>query len=157
MISLSLRSCHAVNDEGIIAMCENFSGAQAYRTQYPNPANDKERYAELNKIDLSSNIGYLNVADIKSITNRSMKSIAVNLMSSLIDLCVWGDYLITSDGILEFCMANPDSPFRRLNHCGCYKVSDDSRLWFMSSFKHCVINYIRVEDFGVDIDYKSFI
>ena len=25
----------------------------------------------------------------------------------------------------------------------------------MSSFKHCVINYIRIEEFGIEIDYKS--
>ena len=84
-----------------------------------------------------------------------MKSIAVNLMSSLSDLCLWGCYQISNDGILELCMAHPDSKLHRINHCGCYKVSDDSRLWFMSSFKHCVINYIRIEEFGIEIDYKS--
>ena len=86
-----------------------------------------------------------------------MKSIAVNLMSSIRDLCVWGNYKISNDGILELCMAHPESRLRRVNHCGCYKVSDDSRLWFMSSFKTCVINYIRVEEFGIDIDYKSVV
>ena len=52
-------------------------------------------------------------------------------------------------------MAHPESPLRRINHCGCYKVSDDSRLWFMSSFKHSVINYNKVEEFGGSIDYTS--
>ena len=119
------------------------------------PKNDDERYKELNKVDLTSNIRYLNVGDYKNLSNRSMKAIAVNLMSSLIDLCVWGNYKLTNDGILELCMAHPDSKLRRINHCGCYKVSDDSRLWFMSSFKQCVINYIRVEEFGNEIDYNS--
>ena len=136
-------------------MCENFSDAQSHRKNYRNPTSDAERYRELNKVDLKSYLQYLNVGDIKNLSNRSLKSIAVNLMSSLVDICVWGNYQITNDGILELCMAHPDSKLRRVNHCGCYKVSDDSRLWFMSSFKHTVINYIRVEEFGNDIDFNS--
>ena len=37
IVSLNLRSCHAITDAGIIEMCENFSGAKAYRKEYPNP------------------------------------------------------------------------------------------------------------------------
>ena len=136
-------------------MCENFSNAQSYRKNYRNPTSDAERYKEIIKDDLKSYLQYLNVGDIKNLSNRALKSIAVNLMSSLVDVCVWGNYLITNDGILELCMAHSGSKLRRINHCGCYKVSDDSRLWFMSSFKHTVINYIRVEEFGNDIDYNS--
>ena len=136
-------------------MCENFSDAAIHRKLYPNPANDDERYKELYKLELKSTLNYLNVGDIKNLSNRCMKSIAFNLMGSLLDLCVWGNYKITNDGILELCMAGPDSKFRRINHCGCYKVSDDSRLWFMTSFKSCVISYIKVEEFAADIDYKS--
>ena len=99
----------------------------------------------------------MNIGDIKNVTNRSLRTIAVNLMSSIVDLCVWGCYKVTNDGILELCMAHPESKLRRINHCGCYKVSDDSRLWFMSSFKTCVINYIRVEEFGTGIDYDSIV
>lgn len=155
LISLILRSCHSITDEGIINMCENFSDAQSHRKLFPQPKTDEERYKELNKVDLSSYLRFLNVADCKELSNRSMKSIAVNLMSSLVDLCVWGNFKLTNDGILELCMAHPDSKLSRINHCGCYKVSDDSRLWFMSSFKQCVINYIRVEEFGIGIDYSN--
>ena len=104
---------------------------------------------------MESNLAYLNIGDIKGLSNRTMRAIAVNLMSSIVDLCIWGCYQISNDGILELCMSHPDAKLRRLNHCGCYKVSDDSRLWFMSSFKSCVINYIRVEEWGKDIDYAS--
>lgn len=106
---------------------------------------------------MTSHIAYLNVADIKNLSNRSMKSISVNLMSSLEELSVWGNYKICNDGILDLCMQHPGAKLRRINHCGCYKISDDSRIWFMTSFKHCVVNYIKVEDFGPDIDYTSYI
>ena len=157
LLSLVLRSCHSVTDEGFIEMCENFSGAKAHRIMYPSPANDDQRYKELNKVDLTSYLTYLNIGDVKNLSNRSMKSISVNLMSSLIDLCIWGNYKITNDGILDLCMSHPEAKLRRINHCGCYKVTDDSRLWFMNSFKTCVINYIRVEDFGPEIDYDAYI
>ena len=104
-----------------------------------------------------SNLAYLNIGDIKSLSNRSMRTIAVNLMSSMVDLCVWGCYKLTNDGILELCMSHPESKLRRINHCGCYKISDDSRLWFASSFKTSVIKYIRVEEFGKDIDYSQVV
>jgi len=34
-----------------------------------------------------------------------MKAIAENLFPALEDLCIWGDYYITSDGFLEICTA----------------------------------------------------
>ena len=155
MVSLQLRSCHALTDEGIIGMCEGFSRAAKHRKIYKEPKNDDERYKEIIKLDMKSYLGYLNVGDIKNLSDRAMRSIAINLMSSLIDLCIWGNYKITNNGILELCCVSQDCKFRRINHCGCYKVSDDSKIWFMTSFKSCVINYIRVEEFGAEIDYKS--
>ena len=136
-------------------MCENFSGAHEHRKKFPSPENDGQRYKELNKIDLWSNLAYLNLGDIKNLSNRAMRTIAVNLMSSMIDLCVWGCFKLNNDGVLELCMSHPENKLRRINHCGCYKISDDSRLWFASSFKTSVINYIRVEEFGKDIDYSK--
>ena len=158
LISLSVRSCHQITDSGIIEMCENFSGAKALRKEFPNPKNDTERYKELRRLDLeTSTVQFLNIADIKALTNRSMKSITTNLMYSLRDLCIWSDYHITNDGILDLCLARNDSKFNRINYCGCYKISDDARLWFSTSFKQPVINYIRIEEFGKDIDYGSYI
>ena len=138
-------------------MCENFSGAHEHRKLFPNPKDDGQRYKELNKVDLWSNLAYLNLGDIKKLTNRSMRTIAINLMSSILDLCVWGCYTLTNDGILELCMSHPEAKLRRINHCGCYKISDDSRLWFASSFKEMVINYIPVEEFGKDVDYSKVV
>ena len=88
-------------------MCEKLSGANLIRKLYPEPEDDTQRYKELNKIDLYSNLAFLNLGDIKKVSNRSMRSIAVNLMSSLQDLCIWGCYQISNDGILELCMSHP--------------------------------------------------
>ena len=90
-------------------------------------------------------------------TNRSLKSISFNLMLNLNDLSVWGNYNISNDGILELCMANRKSKLRRLNYCGCYKVTDDARLWLSTSFQQPVANYIKVEDFGKGIDLESYV
>ena len=95
---------------------------------------DFDRYKVLNKYDLKASLGYLNIADIKNLTNRSLKSISFNLMLNLYDLCLWGNYNISNDGILELCMANRRSKLKRLNYCGCYKVTDDARLWLSTSF-----------------------
>ena len=78
-------------------------------------------------------------------------------MLNLQELCIWGDYNINNDGILDLCMANKYSKFARINYCGCYKVSDDARLWFSTSFTKSILNYIRIEDFGLYIDYDSYI
>lgn len=40
LLSLQLRSCHEVTDDGIIGMSENFSGAHEHRKVFPNPIND---------------------------------------------------------------------------------------------------------------------
>ena len=121
------------------------------------PLTDYERYKQLNKYDLKASLAFLNIADIKNLTNRSLKSISFNLMLNLNDLCVWGNYNISNDGILELCMANRKSKLKRLNYCGCYKVTDDARLWLSTSFQQCVANYIKVEDFGKGIDYESYV
>lgn len=153
LISLNLRSCHKVTDDGIVDMCENLSGAKEKRVQFPNPENDSQRWKEFRKDDLKSNLVFLNVGDIKNLTNRSMMAISICLMSSLEELCVWGDYNIDSDGVLNLCMGKKEAPFRRFNYCGCYRVSDYARLWFQTSFSQAVINYIRIEEFGKDIDF----
>ena len=95
MVSLQLRSCHKVTDEGIIDMCENFSGAKEIRRVASfedgggkEPENDFQRYKPLNKCDLTATLKHLNLGDIKNITNRSMKSISVNLMLNLTELCI---------------------------------------------------------------------
>ena len=164
MISLQLRSCSGVTDDGIIDMCENFSGAAEIRKAASEedggcqvPENDTQRYKALYKCDLKATLKHLNLGDIKNLTNRSMKSISVNLMINLSELCIWGDYNINNDGILDLCMANRQSKFQRINYCGCYKVSDDARLWFSTSFVKSILNYIRIEDFGQHIDYDSYI
>ena len=47
--------------------------------------------------------------------------------------------------------------FKRINYCGCYKISEDSRMWICSSFKQGILIYIHVEDFGKDLDIEKFI
>ena len=52
-----------------------------------------------------SKLRALNIGDIKSVGNKSMKAIADNLFPALQDLCIWGNYMIDSDGFLEICTA----------------------------------------------------
>lgn len=96
-----------------------------------------------------------------------MKSIAFNLFPNLVDLSIvreiysihylqWGCYKITNEGFLEICTAYGSANFRRVNYCGCYKISDDSRLWISSSFSRVII-YNKVDDFGKDIDYNVIV
>ncbi len=85
-----------------------------------------------------------------------MKSVAFNLFPALIELSIWGCYRITSEGFLELCTASRSENFRYVNYCGCYKISDDSRLWISSTFPRVII-YNKVEDFGRLIDYNEFI
>lgn len=84
-----------------------------------------------------------------------MKSVAFNLFPALVELSIWGCYRITSEGFLELCTAQRSDNFRRVNYCGCYKISDDSRLWISSTFSRVII-YNKVEEFGKDIDYNEF-
>lgn len=83
-----------------------------------------------------------------------MKSVSFNLFPALIDLSIWGCYKINNEGFLELCTAHKSENFRRVNYCGCYKISDDSRLWISSSFSRVII-YNKVDDFGKDLDYNE--
>jgi hypothetical protein len=61
-----------------------------------------------------------------------MKSIALNLFNKLQDLSIWGSYHITNDGFLSLC-TNKNPSFKRINYCGCYKISDESNQWMGNS------------------------
>jgi hypothetical protein len=52
-----------------------------------------------------SKLQALNLADIKNISNPSVKSIAHHLILELLDLSIWGNYSVTNDGFLEICTA----------------------------------------------------
>ena len=90
LISLELRACNGVDDLGIIGMCERLSSFHDIKLkseiekqiQYPN---------NLNK----SNLEFLNLSDLKTIKDSSMKSIAFNLFNKLQDLSIWGSILVT--------------------------------------------------------------
>ena len=80
---------------------------------------------------------FLNISDLKGIGNNCMKSISTNLSNKLQDLCIFGSYFITDQGLLSLCMTKSET-LLRLNYCGCYKISEDSRLWLSNSFKQAV-------------------
>ncbi len=84
-----------------------------------------------------------------------MKAISFNLFPNIVDLSIWGCFKVDSEGFLELCTAYRNNNFRRVNYCGCYKISDDSRLWISSSFRRIVI-YNKVDDFGKYIDYDNW-
>ena len=85
-----------------------------------------------------------------------MRSIAFNLFPGLVDLSIWGCYRITNEGFLELCTAQRSDNFHRVNYCGCYKISDDSRMWISSSFARILI-YNKVDDFGKDLNYDEVV
>lgn len=135
LISVELRACNGVNDAGIIGMCERLSGIHALRNGKA-PLSEAERYqifSENPEFTSKSNLEFLNLGDLKNIKNDSMKSIAHNVFNKLQDLSIWGSYFITNEGFMNLCTAENNN-FKRINYCGCYDISEDSRLWIGSQF-----------------------
>ena len=54
-------------------------------------------------------------------------------------------------------MISRNTNFRRINYCGAYKISEDSRMWLTSSFKNNVLIYVYNEEFGKDLDLSDFV
>ena len=155
LLSLELRSCRNLTDDGIMQMCEGLSGIKTLRNG-EIPADEGSRYRFFNRHDTTSVLKFLNLADLKQLSNKSMKAIAFNLFPALVELSIWGCYKITSEGFLELCTATRSDNFRRVNYCGCYKIGDDSRLWISSTFSRVII-YNKLDDFGKDMDYKEYV
>lgn len=84
-------------------MCEGLSGFKF--VQEFTLLVGTERLIAFRDFHSKSKVRALNLADIKNLSNPSMKSIAQNLFPALEDLCIWGNYQITSDGFLEICTA----------------------------------------------------
>ena len=155
LLSLELRSCYNLTDQGIIDLCEGLSGIKAKRGSEV-PEDERSRYKFFNKYDTTSSLKFLNLADLKQLSNKSMKAIAFNLFPQLVELSIWGCYKITSEGFLELCTTTRSDNFRRVNYCGCYKIGDDSRLWISSTFSRVLI-YNKLDDFGKTLDYREYI
>jgi hypothetical protein len=64
LLSLELRSCYGVTDDGIIDMCEGFSGIRALRGNEV-PEDERSRYKFFNRHDTTSSLKFLNLADLK--------------------------------------------------------------------------------------------
>ena len=151
LISLELRACPGVNDAGIIGMCERLSDIWTLR-RGKEPSSETERYqifAENPSFSSKNNLEFLNLGDLKQIKNASMKCIAHNIMNKLQDLSIWGSYFITDEGFSYLCTQHKHN-FKRVNYCGCYDISEDSRL-------SQVQVYIQADDFGINIDYDSYL
>ncbi|CDW82632.1 UNKNOWN [Stylonychia lemnae] len=155
LLSLELRACSNLTDKGIIQLCEGLSGIKEKRNGQ-EPTDEFSRYRQFNRHETLAKLKHLNIADLKQITNRAMKSISFNLFPELVDLSIWGCYKITNEGFLELCTAYRSENFRRVNYCGCYKISDDSRLWISSSFSRVVI-YNKVDDFGKELNLNEVV
>jgi antirestriction protein len=136
-------------------LCEALSGIREKRNGV-EPEDEYSRYRFFNRHETTANLKFLNLADLKSLTNKAMKSISFNLFPNLCELSIWGCYRITNEGFLELCTAHKSDSFRRVNYCGCYKISDDSRLWISSSFSRVII-YNKVDEFGKDINYDEIV
>jgi hypothetical protein len=124
-------------------MCEGLSGfMEAHRY---NGLTKKENIYAIRDFHSSAKLRALNIADNVALTNPSLKAIATNLFPALEDLCLWGNYLVDNDGFLEICVAK-NRRLKRVNRCGCYKISQDAGLWLQGSV--FVLNYNRVDDFN---------
>ena len=131
-------------------MCEGISGLRENRGDREIKS-ENDRYVNVDRKGMTGHVRFLNLGDLKKLSNKAMKSIAYNLFPSLEDLSIWGCYHITNEGFLELCTSYRSDSFRRVNYCGCYKISDDSRLWISSTFSRVNI-YNKPDEFGRDLD-----
>jgi hypothetical protein len=78
LLSLEVRSCGLLTDRGIILLCEALSGIREKRKGV-EPADDYARYRFFNDHPPDSKLKFLNLADLKQLSDKAMKSIAFNL------------------------------------------------------------------------------
>ncbi|CAI2381650.1 unnamed protein product [Moneuplotes crassus] len=141
---MQVRYCHKVTIEGIIAFCENISGYTRVLEEHQKEGKDTKRLAY--HFPTESKLERLNLADNKQLRNEICKPIANFLFPILGELNIWGNHYINDKGFLDLCITRSEN-FQRINYCGCYKVSDDSRLWLTNQFPRMVI-YNKVDEFG---------
>ena len=87
LLSLELRACSSISDKGIINLCEGLSGIKHMRNGQ-EPEDEHARYKSFNRHEATAILKHLNLADLKQITNKAMRSIAFNLFPNLIDLSI---------------------------------------------------------------------
>ena len=67
LISLEVRSCSLLTDDGIVLMCEALSGIREKRNG-EEPADELSRYRFFNRYETQATIKQLNLGDLKQLT-----------------------------------------------------------------------------------------
>ena len=70
-----------------------------------------------------SHLSRLNLSSNNNITDAGIKEIGARFSGSIIELCIYGCYLLTNRGVVGVASTR----LARLNYCGCYKVGGDGR------------------------------
>lgn len=141
---LQIRLCKSITSEGVREFWENISGYSKIKEQLITDGKETKRLSF--NFPTESILERLNLADNKQLKNEICKPIANFLFPELWELSIWGNHYIDDKGFLDLWITRSDK-FRRVNYCGCYKISDDSRLWLSNQFQRMII-YNKVDDFG---------
>jgi hypothetical protein len=70
-----------------------------------------------------SHLSRLNLSSNNNITDAGIKEIGARFSGSIVELCIYGCYLLTNRGVVGIASTR----LARLNYCGCYKVGGDGR------------------------------
>ena len=142
---IQLRFWEGITMAGIIKFWENISGFSRVFKEYEAEGKDTSKLSY--HFPTESKLERINLADNKQLKNEIWKPIANFLFPKLGELNIWGNHYIDDKGFLDLWITRSNN-FQRINYCGCYKVSDDSRLWLSNQFTKMII-YNKVDDFGL--------
>jgi hypothetical protein len=92
----------------------------------------------------------LNLANAAHLTDTGLNDLGEALGSSLQDLCIYGCFRVTDTGLLH--IAHPN--LKRLNHCGCYKVSQMGRR-YLFSVSRGLLMYNKPKEFAEGLDITT--
>ena len=85
----------------------------------------------------------LNLSTNKHIGDAGLRAVGRRFRGSLLELCLYGCYLVTDRGIV----AIASQQLARINYCGCYKVTSEGRRSVLSQ-NNAVIIFNKASQFG---------
>jgi hypothetical protein len=92
----------------------------------------------------------LNLANNARLSNVSLECFH-RAGLKLADLCIYGDHRINDKGLLELAYAR----LQRFNYCGCYKVTDALKRFYISTNPQMLI-YNKPQQFGAPSHPSSY-
>jgi len=79
LVCLQIRSCDAITDEGVVYLSEGLSGYDEYKKTVDRP--------NLHDFKSKSKLQYLNMANNRALTDKSISGISSLLLFNLKDFC----------------------------------------------------------------------